>query len=56
MVMKYRTQKIPEMWARLEWCRTIFGPENENVIWYRRRGRIHFLREQDLILFSLRWM
>ncbi len=53
--MKYRSQKIPEMWARLEWCRSIFGIENENITWCRKKGRIHFLREQDLLLFILKW-
>ena len=53
--MRYRTPKIPEMWARLVWCRAIFGEDSENVAWQRIRGRIYFRREQDLSWFMLRW-
>lgn len=53
--MIYRSNKIPEMYARLVWCRATFGKENENVTWQRVLGRIHFRREQDLLMFTLRW-
>jgi len=53
--MRYCTLKIPEMYARLVWCRTVFGKESEDVTWRRDRGIIRFLKEQDLLLFTLRW-
>jgi hypothetical protein len=53
--MRYGSPKIPEMYARLSWCRAVFGEENENITWRRVRGRIYFKREQDLLMFMLRW-
>lgn len=53
--MRYCSPKIPEMYARLVWCRATFGEENEGCTWQRQRGRIHFRREQDLNWFMLRW-
>jgi hypothetical protein len=53
--MRYHTPKIPEMYARLTWCRQVFGEHNENITWQRIKGRIHFRRQQDLTCFLLRW-
>ncbi len=53
--MRYRSAKIPEMYARLVWCRRVFGEETEGITWQRERGRICFIDEQDLLLFILRW-
>jgi len=53
--MRYCTPKIPEMYARLTWCRAVFGKENEDITWQRIKGRIYFQRQQDLTYFLLRW-
>ena len=54
--MRHCSDKIPEMYARLVWCRSVFGEENEGITWQRVKGRIHFAREHDLIWFKLRWV
>lgn len=53
--MRYRTDKIPQMYSRLVWCRETFGEETEGITWQRQRGRICFQQKQDLLLFVLRW-
>lgn len=62
--------KMPEAYARVEWCKKQFGgdgiPHNElytgkgicvttGLRWWRRRGHLFFRNEKDYLLYCLRW-
>ena len=59
----YRSPKMPQAWARMEWCRQMFGPsaddqteqEQHEVRWNRVRGFLFFKHESDFVLYMLRW-
>jgi hypothetical protein len=59
--------KMPEAYARVEWCKEAFGPTDEfieykygnniaeGLRWWRRQGHLYFRNEQDYMLYTLRW-
>jgi hypothetical protein len=63
--MSYFKVKIPEAYARVKWCREIFGrpfqdlPKEsrqwQNMRWYRNKGYIYFREEKDYVWYMLRW-
>jgi hypothetical protein len=58
--MIYRA-KMPESFARLEWCKKTFGHTDNDTgyvpgrLWWRDRGYLCFRNEQDYLLYLLRW-
>jgi len=50
--MTYRA-KIPEAWARMQWCEQTFG--DQDIRWCRDRGYLYFRNEADYMLYLLRW-
>jgi hypothetical protein len=64
-MMWHPSPKMPEAWARVEWCRKNFGasggvdgryrPSDGHRRWYRSGGRLYFRNEKDLLLYLLRW-
>lgn len=63
----YRSPKMPEAYARVQWCREKFGksfgdhrPATNwswtDMRWYRQGGYIFFKNEEDLTLYLLRWL
>lgn len=58
--MYYRA-KMPEAFARIEWCKKTFGDIGDYTgyspgkTWYRKRGYLYFRNEQDYMLYLLRW-
>ena len=63
--MVYRA-KMPEAYARVEWCKETFGGSGEpnydsindivkGLRWWRRMGSLYFRNEQDYMLYTLRW-
>ena len=46
--------KMPEAWARMEWCRSRFGRES-CLRWWRNKGYLCFVNEQDYLMYLLRW-
>lgn len=65
VMMWYPSPKMPEDWARVEWCIRAFGclgaygppaiDKWEDLRWYRFDGRLYFKNESDLALYLLRW-
>lgn len=56
-MMQYKA-KMPEAWARLQWCKEHFGPESPFANygrWHRYKGYIYFNDEQDYLFYMLRW-
>mgnify|MGYP003350691702 CR=1 FL=1 len=64
--MWYRSPKMPEAYARVQWCRQVFGnsfgesrPKKgwkwNDMRWYRNGGYIFFKQQEDLVLYLLRW-
>jgi hypothetical protein len=58
--------KMPEAYARVEWCKETFGGNSEpnydstndivkGLRWWRRMGYLYFRNEQDYMLYTLRW-
>ena len=55
--------KMPEAYARVEWCKEAFGPTEsvyfkqsyKRLRWWRRQGHLYFRNEQDYVLYTLRW-
>jgi hypothetical protein len=60
--------KMPEAYARVEWCKQAFGGEGEplwekyrgvnitrGLRWWRRQGHLFFRSEQDYVFYCLRW-
>lgn len=52
--MNYKA-KMPEAYARVEWCRKIFGESGDGKRWYRYRGYLYFYSKDDYLLYLLRW-
>jgi hypothetical protein len=52
--MIYRA-KMPEAFARIEWCKKIFGEINYDQKWWRDRGYVCFRNKQDYMLYLLKW-
>lgn len=46
--------KIPEAWARIQWCREHFGEPGTDT-WMRDRGWICFARPEYRTFYLLRW-
>ena len=63
--MTYYKVKMPEAYARIQWCRKTFGPPFQNLPkeqrqwnnmrWYRCYGTLCFREEADYLLYLLRW-
>lgn len=53
--MTYYRAKMPEAFARLEWCRQIFGEAEFKGTWWRNRGYVCFRNKSDYLLYLLRW-
>ena len=62
----YRSPKMPEAYARMQWCRKQFGPpfggnraekgwKWTDMRWHRNGGYLFFKEERDLVLYLLRW-
>lgn len=47
--------KMPEAYARVEWCKQIFGDDEYGQKWWRNRGYVCFRNESDYLLYLLRW-
>ena len=58
--------KMPEAYARVEWCKAQFGGTGEpdyyrsiditkGLRWWRRQGHLFFRNEKDYLLYCLRW-
>ena len=60
--------KMPEAYARVEWCKQAFGGEGEphwekyggvdiahGLRWWRRQGHLFFRSERDYMFYLLRW-
>lgn len=57
--------KMPEAYARVEWCKEAFGPLEQyrlsrsktfsDLRWWRKAGYLYFRNEKDYILYTLRW-
>lgn len=47
--------KMPEAWARMQWCRTAFGPPVKGGTWWRHRGHLYFREESHYTWYLLRW-
>lgn len=54
MIMIYRA-KMPEAFARIEWCKKIFGETDYDQEWWRDRGYVCFRNKQDYMLYLLKW-
>ena len=52
MVMIYQA-KIPEAWARMQWCERALGAQD--IRWWRDRGYLCFRNKADYMLYLLRW-
>jgi hypothetical protein len=51
----FRKVKIPEAYARVEWCRMTLGRERKSGNWWRHRGHIYFKDEQAFVFYTLKW-
>ena len=49
----YRSPKMSQAWARMEWCKQMFG--DHDIRWWRDRGHLFFRYESDYMLYLLRW-
>lgn len=47
--------KLPEAYARTEWCRMNLGKQVRGGNWWRHRGYLYFKDEQSYIMYMLRW-
>lgn len=58
--------KLPEAYARMEWCKEQFGGDGQpdykksvdivhGMRWWRRQGHLFFRCEKDYMLYCLRW-
>jgi hypothetical protein len=66
-MMWHPSPKMPEAWARVEWCiRTFgfslgaYGPPAiaytwKDMRWYRDGGHLYFKNKEDLVLYLLKW-
>jgi hypothetical protein len=55
--MKPYKAKMPEAYARIEWCKKTFGASQQNgeVRWWRTKGYVCFSKAEDYTLYLLRW-
>lgn len=53
--MKVYKAKLPEAWARMEWCRQTFGQPVKGGNWWRHRGHLYFREQRDYAFYLLRW-
>jgi hypothetical protein len=62
------TAKMPDDYARVQWCNAAFGTTKEidlsllyraetteGLRWWSRPGDIYFRDEQDYVLYTMRW-
>jgi hypothetical protein len=47
--------KLPQAWARMQWCRSVFGPDQKGGNWWRHRGHLYFRNSNDHLLYLLKW-
>jgi len=58
--------KVPETYARMQWCKEQFGGDGEpkyylntdivkDLLWWRRQGYLFFREEKDYAWYLLRW-
>lgn len=52
--MIYRA-KLPEAYARVEWCKEQFGGHGYGERWRRVKGFLYFNEQEDYFLYCLRW-
>jgi hypothetical protein len=62
--MTYRA-KMSEAYARVQWCKKIFGPSFQGIPegqrkwnqmrWWRNKGYLYFRNEDDYIMYRLAW-
>lgn len=53
--VKVYKAKLPEAWARMEWCRQTFGQPVKGGNWWRHRGHLYFREQRDYAFYLLRW-
>ena len=54
--MKFtRKVKLPEAYARTEWCRMTLGKQVKGGNWWRHRGHLYFNDEQAFTMYMLKW-
>lgn len=51
----YKKVKLTEAYARVEWCKQVFGKESHGGIWWRRHGHLYFTDEKSYTWYMLRW-
>ena len=47
--------KIPEAWARMQWCEATFGAPSRET-WFRDRGWLCFARPDYRTMYALKWL
>jgi hypothetical protein len=63
--MSYYKAKVPEAYARVQWCKETFGPSMQGIPagqrkwtdmrWYRNKGYLYFKHQEDYFVYVLRW-
>ena len=48
-------EKLPEAWARCEWCRMHLGKSIKYSTWWRHRGYLYFKDEKMHLMYLLKW-
>ena len=48
--------KMPEAYARVEWCKKHFGGHGYGPRWRRVKGYLYFNNEADYLMYCLRWL
>ena len=58
--------KMPEAYARVQWCKKMFGPSMQGLPkeerhwsmmrWWRQGGYLMFRNEDDFIMYRLAWL
>lgn len=51
----FRKVKIPEAYARVEWCRMTLGRDCKGGNWWRHRGHLYFKDEKAFMMYELKW-
>lgn len=47
--------KLPEAYARCEWCRMHLGKAVRGGNWWRHRGHLYFKDEKTYLMYLLKW-
>jgi hypothetical protein len=47
--------KLPEAYARCEWCRMHLGKAVKGGNWWRHRGHLYFKDEKSYLMYILKW-